>query len=344
MAMGLLRVKGTIDLSQFWPRGSADADTTKILVDVGAGAFKFRPHPGAAFQTTNAFDNATVVGKGRKPAIKRINGQGRITIRLQGIDATELHYRPPSHRTDRKGRTKSQKERYLDVNEEYRQYLAETATVKLYDFLAKEGKDPLPCVVETAVDEPDEVFDIYGRFVGDIVARIQGNQYNINRWLVQQGLAFPAFYNSMSAQEINALRTAADQAWAAGRCLWPNLADYVGRMDWDLQYRRPKSKPQYVEADDTGKVVLPKLFRRLATWEVNRYAHMITSGFWSYLESRRDQCYLTDEFLAQPTSAPIYGLHDFLDLDGFFWRWPEELVFREADSRLVGPGGSEVNW
>lgn len=114
MAIGLLRVSGTIQLDQFWPSGSADADTAKILVDVGPGAFRFRAAPGGTFGNTRAFDNATVVGRGRRPAIRN----GQVTVRLQGIDAPELHYRPTSHRTDRQGRTARQRTRYLEVNEE----------------------------------------------------------------------------------------------------------------------------------------------------------------------------------------------------------------------------------
>ena len=340
MATGLLRVRGTIELSQFWPTGSADADTTKIQVDVSPGAIRFRPNPSAAFRATNAFANAVVVGMGRRPAITN----GRITVRLQGIDATELHYRPSSHLTDRQGRTPEQKRRYLEANEEYRQYLAETSTVRLSAFLARAQRNPLPCTVETAVDSPDEVFDMYGRFVGDIVVRIDGNDYNVNQWLVRQGLAFPAFYNSMSESEITALRTAGDQAWSGNRYVWPNLADCADRMDWDLQYRRPSQSPTLVEADDIGAVIIPKLFRRLAAWEINRYAGMVNSGFWGYLESRRDDCHLTDEFLAEPTAAPIRYLSDFVDLDGCFWLWPEELVFRESGSRLIRPGGGQVRW
>jgi len=341
MAIGLLRVKGTIDIGQFWPEGSSDADTAKIIVNITPTGFKFRPHPGANFRTTNAFRDAIVIGRVRKRAI---DNKGRITVRLQGIDAPELHYRPPSHLTDRGGRTPEQRERYLEVNEEYRQYLAETATFKLVKLLERDGRDPLPCTVETAVDFPDEVFDCYGRFVGDIHVSIQGADYNVNRWLVERGLAFPAFYNSMSEDEIRALRVAGDRAWAADRYVWLHLADYVGSLDWDLEYRRPSHDPVYVEADDLGDVVVPKLFRRLAKWEINRYAGMIASGFWSYVEGCGDDCYLTDEFLEQPSSAPLYGLHEFLDIDGFLRVWPEELVFRESDSRLIRPGGGEVRW
>jgi endonuclease YncB( thermonuclease family) len=343
MATGQLRVEGTIDLSQFWPTGSADADTTKVLVDVERGAFQFRENDGARFQTTRAFDNAIVIGKGRRPAI---NSQGRITIRLQGIDAPELHYRPQSHLTDSQGRTAEQRARYLEANEEYRQYLAETATVRLGQFLGRANRDPLPCVVVTAVDAPDEVFDCYGRFVGDIIVEVDRVEHNVNQWLVRQGLAYPAFYNSMSAEEIQALWGAADQAWAAGRFLWPALDDYVRResFDWDLLYRRPSTNPSFVQANDLGSVVLPKLFRRLSAYAVNRYAGMVTGTFWSYLDNRRDDFHLTEEFLDEPTAAPVRYLHEYLHVDGFFELWPEQMTFRERSSRLIRPGGGDVRW
>ncbi len=342
MAVGLLKVSGTIDLKQFWPVGSSDADTAKILVTVGPDGFKFRPSPGAAWQNTNAFKNATVIGSVRK---EPIDTKGRITVRLQGIDAPELHYTPPSHLKDKKngkGRTKRQKELYKEVNEKYRQYLGETATVKLEKSLRStiNSGDIVSCTVQTAVDRPDEVFDTYGRFVGDIIV----NGRNMNTWLVQQGLAYPAFYNSMSRDEIETLIDAANNAWNNNGPVWANLADYVGRLDWKLIYREHNKHPVFNAANDTGPVVVPKLFRRLSTWEVNRYAKMVTAGFWSYLKAKNDTCYLTQEFIDEPTAAPLYGLHDFVDHDGFVTVWPEDLVFREASSRLTGPGGSEVNW
>ena len=41
---GLLRVRGTIDLDQFWPTGSSDADTSKIKVTVGKDSFAYHAH------------------------------------------------------------------------------------------------------------------------------------------------------------------------------------------------------------------------------------------------------------------------------------------------------------
>src|SRR5262249_8124173 len=88
--MGRLRVTGTIDVGQFWPGGESDADTTKVLVSVSDG-FEYHGDPAHAFRPTHAFDGAEVHGKIRKTVL---DNKGRVTIRLQGIDAPELHYQP----------------------------------------------------------------------------------------------------------------------------------------------------------------------------------------------------------------------------------------------------------
>src|SRR5262245_8120186 len=89
--MGLLRVTGSIDPGQFWPEGDSDADTTKIIVQTGPNAFRFQPHPGARFAVTRAFEGAKVRGATTRAPV---DDKGRLTIRLQGIDAPELHYSP----------------------------------------------------------------------------------------------------------------------------------------------------------------------------------------------------------------------------------------------------------
>jgi endonuclease YncB( thermonuclease family) len=340
MAQGLLEVRGTIDLDQFWPTGSSDADTTKILVSTAPGAFRFRPNPGASYQTTHAFDDAIVRGRVTKPAIDQ---HGRITIRLQGIDATELHYRPKAALPKNQQAAK-QREIYLELNEEYRQHLAETATVELFHRLEQVGEDPAPCTVITRVDYPDEVFDTYGRFVGDILVDIDGDEVNINTWLVREGWAFPAFYNSMAEDEIETLTNASDEAWQYDRGVWPWLQDYVGKLDWHMIYRRPSKDPVHDPEADEGPVILPKLFRRLSTWAVNKKAKMVTGSFKKYLEERRDSCLLTEDFIEQGPAAEVYRLDDFLQSDGFFELWPEQLVFRESASRLTGPRGEYVVW
>src|SRR5215471_12086051 len=58
---------------------------------------------------THVFDHAVVKGQTSKPAIKN----GHITIRLQGIDATELHYQPSAlSLTEKKGLSAAQLNSY----------------------------------------------------------------------------------------------------------------------------------------------------------------------------------------------------------------------------------------
>ena len=341
MASGLLEVAGVIDPGQFWPAGTADADTTKITVDVEAGAFTFRAHPGAPSQVTRAFDNATVVGHTtRKAAIDK----GRIVVRLQGIDAPELHYRPQSAITVKQGRTKAQTKAYLALNEDYRQHLGETATVNLTRFLRQAGQNPLSCVVSSAVDEPDEVFDTYGRFVGDIALAIGGQKESLNTWLLRAGWAFPAFYNSMSKDEITALTDVANEAWSGDRGVWPLQNDYAKDFDWKLVFRRPSKNPAVDAQADRGPVLFPKLFRRLSTWAVNKKAGMVTGTFHAYLKKNKDELFVADDFIAQGPAAQTRTLDEFVDSDGFFSLWPEQAVFKEKPSTLLGPGGTPVTW
>ena len=167
MPQGLLKVAGSIDLNQFWPQGESDADTTKILVRVGGNAFQFRPNATAAFQTTHAFDQAKVRGKVTKPCI---DNKSRVTIRLQGIDAPELHYMPQAAKK-KADQTKKQRERFLELNEKYRQKLGETATVELSSFLQQAGQDPLSCHGRHCGRSPKRcvryVWESWGKYSGD---------------------------------------------------------------------------------------------------------------------------------------------------------------------------------
>jgi endonuclease YncB( thermonuclease family) len=336
MASGLLELIGEIELSQLWPEGTSDADTNKIKVTTTGNAFRFRPDAGARWQVTHAFEGATVKGRTTKAPI---DNQGRVTVRLQGIDAPELHYRPPAV-LKKAEQTNEQHELYLEWNEEYRQPLAETATIELRRFLDEAGAEPLPCVVRSYVDQPNDVFDTYGRFVGDIFVQIAGRERHVNRWLVEQGWAVPGLYNSMSSDEITSLIDAATRAYDGGLGVWQSLAEVAADFDWKLIFR---GKGAPAQADE-GLVLIPKIYRRLATWAVNRRAKMVTGGFARYLGAQSDPCFVTDDFLEQGTAATERELAEFVDTDGTLLFWPEELVFKDAPSRLVGSGGAVVTW
>src|SRR5256885_955535 len=137
MPAGILEVAGSIDINQFWPTGRSDADTTKVIMKVGGGALQFRKDNSSPFHVTHVFDNALVKGRTTKPPIKN----GQMTIRLQGIDATELHYQPsPLSTTEKKGLSPARRDAYHLVTHSYRQFLGATATKALRDFLATTGK------------------------------------------------------------------------------------------------------------------------------------------------------------------------------------------------------------
>lgn len=338
MPMGLLEVSGSIDLAQFWPAGTSDADTTKIQVDVAADSFRFRPTPADAFRVTHAFDDAVVVGKTRKPAI---DNKGRVTIRLQGIDAPELHYRPSAAKK-KSEQTAQQHELYLKWNLEYRQRFGETATIALRGLLQQAGMANFPCVVTSAVDTPNDVFDTYGRMVGDIAVQIAGAPINVNHWLLANGWAVPTFYASMTETEITDLTNLALGAKAGGLGFWPKFTRRIVAFEWDLEFRGKGAIPD--AAADRGSVMLPKVFRRQATYQVNKRSKMVAGTFVAYLTAQADGLHQTDEFLQQgPAAAPVHFLNEYV-VGHQFKADPWGIVFREKPSRVRHADGSEVTW
>jgi endonuclease YncB( thermonuclease family) len=288
---------------------------------------------------THVFDDAVVIGATRKPAIDKHN---RVVVRLQGIDATELHYRPQAA-LPKSEQTQTQRELYLQWNLEYRQYFAETAAVELRHFLDGAHQNPLPCQIATAVDTPNDVFDTYGRLVGDILVSINGVNVDINHWLVENGYAVPAFYTSMSEDEMTVLIALYRQARSNRRGLWKRIFTRdITPFKWDLVFRG-KGAPIDAQAD-RGPAILPKLFRRQSTFQVNKRARMVKGSFVKYLQERSDALHLTAEFLEQGAgAAPLHFLHEFVS-NNWLRAGPEDLVFREKPSRLRKPGGQPVVW
>src|SRR5436190_5151659 len=140
-----LTAEGTLELKQFWPQGQSDADTAKVIVTLDG--FTLRTLPGGTPRATHVFDGAKVKGKGGTKAV--LTAANKLTVRFQGIDAPELHYRAPPL----KGGSASAEVRkqYNTLNRDFRQPLGETATVALGEFLAKQGLDDLPCRAVTLV-------------------------------------------------------------------------------------------------------------------------------------------------------------------------------------------------
>ncbi len=328
---GILKVEGTIDLTQFWPTGSSDADTTKIKVTVVRDSFSFAAD-GKTFRPTSALVGAFSVGTGRRAVI---DAKNRITVRLQGIDAPELHFKAPALRR-RPDVDDVKRAAFNRANKaERRQYWAETATVALSAKLATYGEGIIPCTMLSLVDYPYEVVDTYGRLVGTI--EVQGVE--LNRWLVAEGWAFPTFYSSMSNDEIEGLLTAMRMGRRKRR-IWPSYSTNVEAFDEMLIYRGVGAEPD--SADDRGPVLMPKLYRRQVAYRMERVARITRRPFIDYLKRSADSCFLTDDFLENGVhSAEARYLHEFLE-GGAFTLEPQELVFREKPSSIVNAQGNRV--
>jgi endonuclease YncB( thermonuclease family) len=332
MPQGLLEVKGKLDLSQFWSSGRSDADTAKIVVE--DGAFTYRDAGSATAKRTDIFKDAVVYGKAGAPKAAIV--KNAVTIRLQGIDAPELHFRPPALLSAAK-QSKTQHETYLVWNLEYRQRFGAQAAFRLGEWLRKGRPGVVDCVVRTAVDRPADVFDCYGRLIGDIC--IDGGKVNVNHWLAKQGWAFPTFYSSMTSQEIQTLTSLAAEARAKKRGIWGQYLDSIPAFDWNLAY---PAKGEVLDPNqDFGPAALPKLFRRQATFEVNFRAKMCSGTFAGYLapkpkeKSLKDPVCLASDFLKKGPTA--FAGKDTLanHVKGMKLNvGPEELVFKEDGSDL----------
>lgn len=342
MPKGLLQLEGTIDVSQFWPAGRSDADTTKIKVNIAGNAFQFRKDSSSPFQPTHVFDGAVVRGRQTSPTIKN----GQVTIRLQGIDATELHYEPsPLSKQEKQGLSAAKSNAYHAVNHFYRQYLGATATKALHDFVSQAGKPTLDARVFTQVDTPNEVFDTYGRMVGDIEVKIGANTINLNHWLVEQGWAFPTFYTSMTNDEISTILDLTKKARTQKAPVWKYLTKTIGPFNFNMV--EPKKGELGILATDKGPEFLPKLFRRYTNWSARKKANITQQPFQKYLgvgpDGRPELCFKTPDFLSNgPTSATHYTFDQFVSGGKTINFQPDGLVFHEAPSTLLGPNKKAV--
>jgi endonuclease YncB( thermonuclease family) len=338
--MGKLMIEGTVDLSQFWPTGESDADTTKIVLTLLPGAVQYQP-PDDVPRPTTKFDEACVKSFGKpKPVIK----DGKITVRLQGVDAPELHYQPQSM----KGKTyKGQPFGSLKGSglvKKYRQRQAETATVRLGRYLRTLGTSPLPCRFQTEVNDyegPADAVDKYGRFVGNILI----NEIDINLEILRQGLAIVALYNSMQPAEMDTCL----EAWAIGETAAEGVVQYqtrtIGAFDAQLLYQPPKTAT--LNPEKTHKFIHPKLYRRQCTWWAYRKLGTFKGGFDTYLSLFPDDVFyerssMRDEGFLAATPLQIERM---VKAGRQVIYAPDEIVFKEAGSQLFTAEGQPIkNW
>ncbi len=312
MAQGLLKVLGTVDITQFWNQGESDADTVNVMI--GSDAFSFSPTGKEPFHVTHLFDDARVKGTGTNPAVDK----GKLKIRLEHLDATELHY------------------------EGYRQTFGETATVALHARLAAMQKNPLRCEVRTSIDNPSDPFDTYARLIGSVVIIDEKGKdlLNINDWLLTAGWALPSFYNSASSSEIKHATDLSSTAEKTSAGIWGSLTNQVQEPFLNLKYHR---NGEFIPTEDVGPFVIPKFFRRQVAW---KHSHPSIPTFAAYLAQTHDDGWvMLDKFLANSHLKPAAKNFSSLVVDGRLTVGPKDLVFYEKASTLINKRGHEIaNW
>lgn len=333
--MGVLTVKGTVDVKQFWPKGESDADTSKILLTVDPASMVYRKTPGA--QGKNVFDIYS--GACTDRALKNhVIEKGIITVRLQGIDAPELHYQPQTEKS--LGSLAKAKNNGIQTVFEYRQAQGETATDRLRKHLAaKSNKPAVPCTFVTNLDDqlgPADAVDKYGRFVGDIFV----GQENVNHWILENGLAIVSLYNSLQNDELNDYV----MAWTAGK--HKGIARRYSRtllvFAPNTRFRRPGAGVTAV-SEGNAKFILPKLYRRQTTWFAYHTLGKFPKDLEAFLHTKDDSDRVLDvaDFLENSGSAIQQPFSSRL-VNGKLKPTPDEMVFIEAAAGLYAKKGNQV--
>lgn len=228
--------------------------------------------------------DTTARGTGRK---KVISAARKVTVRLQGIDAPALHYRAGALKQSAEI-SPEERAAFNRLNaKQWRQFLGETATVALAEFLSTLGSGSIPCQFFSFVDAPGDANDAGGRFVGNIMVGT-GFLTDIKLWLTEQGWVYPTFYWSMDDAEIRLFLDAMAKGKARGR-IWANDNRDTRTFDRDLVYRGTRAAID--AAADIGPVLMPKVFRRLLAFNFEKAAGIHKGSFKACLKERGDECF-----------------------------------------------------
>ncbi|MGW6846097.1 thermonuclease family protein [Streptomyces sp. NPDC054958] len=228
---------------------------------------------------------------------------GRASVRLEGIDALETHYTNGSYGPERRQPRKFAHE-------------AADALLTWLRFTSIERHDD-----ETVTTVPDKVpgyiltsgTDMFGRCVA-LVGRgvppaYSGYRIDVdkerlertaNHHLLKSGLAYPTFYDGLSADLREVLRAAAVEAKEATppKGLWAK----------DVTVEGAEIDGISSITDDTGAVILPKLFRRLKDYFDAAPENRSLVGFRAFLAGAGDK------FRILPDGEELMGLHRVVEI------------------------------
>ena len=162
--------------------------------------------------------------------------------------------------------------------------------------------------------------------IGDVIVE-GGEEINLNRFLVQEGWAFPASYESTRSDEIRDLMALA----RAG--IWQFFTQKPGKFNFQRVYRPGKQVSNPKPGEDSGPALFPTFYRRRTTSASVRSAGATQADFREYLKTNPDRFVTTATFL---NGHPKASTLDAVYKNGAFQVEPEDLVFEEKPSMLIG--------
>ncbi|MFD7257132.1 thermonuclease family protein [Streptomyces sp. NPDC059874] len=246
---------------------------------------------------------------------------GPASIRLEGVDALETHYgeKPPHIEHQPRG-------------------LAHDAADALLKFL---GFDTvLRDEDETVATTPDVVSgwiltrgaDAYGRcvaFVGKGTPPVYSGYWTgvdedllkrtANHHLLLNGLAYPTFYSGLPVYLRELLTEASEKARASAKGVWAVDKTLLGATVTAMTS---------ITDDDTGAVILPKLFRRLKDYLDFTGTPASLDCFRAFLAGAPD-----DQYRLLPDTKKLFqGLHHIVEVTDDVVRMTRparEIVFQE---------------
>jgi endonuclease YncB( thermonuclease family) len=247
------------------------------------------------------------------------NATGGANLRLEGIDALETHYRPPTG-----GAELHQPTPFTDkATDELLTWLGFTQVQRKPDGTVKAPTTPaeVPGYILT------RGADRYGRCVAlagrGAAPAASGGQVNVttvmlkktaNHHLLATGLAYPTYYRSLFLDLRKELTAAVESARKGGKGLWPADKTTSGAE---------VVAPPVISED----VVLPKLFRRLAEYIVLNNGDPALGGFAAFLAQK------ADKFTIISTGHFSTGLDLVVEVNAKKIKMterPENLLFDEA--------------
>jgi hypothetical protein len=161
------------------------------------------------------------------------------------------------------------------------------------------------------------------------------NNVDINLEILRRGWAVVALYNSMRRGEIDECLNASNM----GRNTPSGIVKYLTKTIAAF-----RAGPTLSGQRGTRRFIHPKLYRRQCTWRAYRKHGTFKSGFDTFLGlSEHDVFYELDDYLDDAPHVAVQVPIEKMVKNGkeVVYR-PDEVVFKEAPSKLYGPDGAEL--